>query len=95
MDPLRIMVRVLFGYVFLRILSRISGSRALKQVDAPSFVIAIVIGDMFDDLFWSEVPASQFVVAVATLFLIHLRLGLQAFHSGNRNWLRAASSCEK
>ena len=92
MDPLRIVVRVVFGYVFLRVLSRISGSRTLKQTDVPSFVIAIVVGDMFDDLFWSEVPASQFVVAVATLFLMHLRLSLQSYHSGSRSWRRAISS---
>ena len=89
MDPLRIIVRIVFSYVVVLAFTRISGHRAIQQSDVPSFVVAIIIGDLFDDLFWSDVPASQFVVAVATLFLIHLRVSGQIFHSGDRSWRRA------
>ena len=89
MDPARIIVRVVFGYLFVLALARISGHRTIKQLDVPGFVIAIVIGDMFDDLLWSDISASQFVVAVGTLFLVHLRLAAQGFNSGRRNWRRA------
>ena len=88
MDPLRIVVRIAFIYVILLVLTRISGHRTVKQNDVPSFILAIVIGDMSDDLFWSEVPASQFVVAVCTLFLVHLRHSMHVFHAGHRNWRR-------
>ena len=91
MDPARIVVRVVFAFVVALALTRIAGHRMVKKTDAPSFVIALVIGDMFDDLIWSEVSASQFAVAVATLFLIHLRVSVQMFHSGDRNWRRAGS----
>ncbi len=90
MDPARIAVRAVFAYLFVLALARISGHRTIKQVDVPSFVIAVVIGDMFDDLLWSEIAASQFVVAVGTLFLVHLRLAAQVFNSGGRNWRKAA-----
>lgn len=62
----------------------------MQQTDVPSFVIALVIGDMFDDVFWSEVPASQFVVGVATLFVLHLRVSGLVFHSGSRTWRQDA-----
>lgn len=90
MDPLRIVVRVVLAYVLVIVFTRISGNRTVRQSDVPSFVIALVIGDLFDDVFWSEVPVSQFAVAVATLFLLHLRVTGQIFHSGHRNWGRIA-----
>ena len=32
-------------------------------------MLALVFGDLVDDLVWAEVAASQFVVAAGTLFL--------------------------
>jgi len=72
MDPLRIAVRVFAAYAFALILTRISGHRTVKHADAPTFVVSLVIGDMFDDFFWGEVPAAQFVVGVGTLFLMQV-----------------------
>ena len=86
MDPLRIVVRVAFAYLAALILVRIAGHREIKQVDIHSFVVALIVGDLFDDLFWLEVPASQFVVAVVSLFTIHMAASLQWFHSGRRTW---------
>ena len=90
MDPLRIVVRIVFAYVVVLAFTRISGHRTIQQSDVPSFVVALVIGDMFDDVFWSEVPVAQFVVGAATLFLMHLRISGQIFHTGLRNWRRPA-----
>ena len=89
MDPLRIVVRVAFALLLALVFTRIAGARTVKHGDVPSFVIALVIGDQFDDLIWAEVAASQFVVATGTLFLVHLITGVQLFHSGHRSW-RAA-----
>jgi len=86
MDPLRIVVRVVFAFVLALVFTRIAGARTVKHNDVPSFVVALVIGDQFDDLFWGEVPASQFAVAAATLFLVHLGIGLQIYHSSHRRW---------
>lgn len=86
MDPLRLIVRILFAYAFALIMVRVSGHRAIKHVDIQSFVVALVIGDLFDDLFWLEVPASQFVVAVGSLFIVHMAASVQWFRSGRRTW---------
>ena len=90
MDPMRIVLRVLFAYVFARLMVRLSGHREILQVDIHSFIVALIVGDLFDDFFWSEVPASQFVVAVASLFLVHVGTSLQLFHVGRRTWQREA-----
>ena len=88
MDPLRLIVRVLFGYVFALALMRTSGRRTVKQGDAQSFVLAVIVGDMFDDLFWAEVPAAQFVVATGLLVLLHAATNEWIFASGTRKWRR-------
>jgi uncharacterized membrane protein YcaP (DUF421 family) len=72
MDPGRIIVRAVFAYVFAVILIRLSGKRVVAEATPFDFVLAIIIGDLFDDLFWAEVPAAQFVVACGTLVLLEV-----------------------
>jgi uncharacterized membrane protein YcaP (DUF421 family) len=70
MDPLRIAVRALAAYLFLLAGTRLSGKRTLAQVTVVQFVLALVIGDMVDDLLWAEVPAATFVAATGTLIAL-------------------------
>ena len=90
MDPLRILVRVVFAFLIALAFVRVSGHRAIKRGDISSFILAVVIGDLFDDLFWSEVPAAQFVVAIGTLVALHLTVSTGLFNSATREWRRAA-----
>lgn len=68
---LHIAVRAVFGYVVLLALLRASGKRTVAQGTPFDFVLALILGDMVDDLLWAEVPAAGFVVAVSTLTLAH------------------------
>ena len=86
MDPLRIVIRVVFAYLVALVLVRIAGHREIKQVDIHSFIVALIMGDLFDDMLWLEVSTAQFVVALGTLFLIHVMASLQWFHAGRRAW---------
>jgi uncharacterized membrane protein YcaP (DUF421 family) len=95
MDPVRIVVRVLFVYVVALALIRVSGKRAVKQGDLTSFVVAIILGDMFDDAFWAEVPMSEFVVGAGTLLLMHSLITLDIFSRGMRTWQRALSGAKE
>jgi uncharacterized membrane protein YcaP (DUF421 family) len=89
MELHRIVMRVLFAYVSIVVLVRISGHRTIRQGDVLSFVLAVVLGDMFDDLFWAEVPAAQFLVAVTALVGAHMwTTGVNA-RSGERIWRNA------
>jgi uncharacterized membrane protein YcaP (DUF421 family) len=88
MDPQRLIVRTAFAYVFILALLRVSGKRTVKQGDIASFVVALIIGDMFDDAIWAEVPASQFVAGVGTLVFLHVVVSVNRFTSGSRTWLR-------
>lgn len=86
MDPLRLVVRIVFTYLVALAFVRITGNREVKQTDVHTFIVALIIGDLFDDVIWLEIPASQFVVAVASLFLVHAVASLQWFHAGRRTW---------
>jgi uncharacterized membrane protein YcaP (DUF421 family) len=81
MSPLMIAVRAAFAYVFLLILLRVSGKRTIRQGTPLDFVVALILGDMIDDLLWAEVPASVFVVGTGTLMLVHLIVSVGAFKS--------------
>jgi uncharacterized membrane protein YcaP (DUF421 family) len=84
MDPARIIVRVLFAYVWALILVRLSGKRTIRQADVPSFVVAVVIGDMFDDLFWAEVSFAQFVTGLGALMVAHIGATITNAATGGR-----------
>ena len=90
MDLWRIIVRVVFAYVFALVVMRIAGKRTVSRTDVSSCVVLIVIGDMFDDLLWADVPAAQFVVGVGALVLAHVTARLAVFRSGDRRWRQEA-----
>jgi uncharacterized membrane protein YcaP (DUF421 family) len=78
-DPLRIAVRALVGYVALLSLVRLSGKRTLKHGSAFSFTMALILGDMVDDLLWAEIGITQFVVASGTIVLMQTLADLTRF----------------
>src|SRR5687767_11532059 len=54
MDLARILARLLFVYVVMQCMLRVSGKRTVKQGELASFVVALVLGDLFDDVLWAE-----------------------------------------
>jgi uncharacterized membrane protein YcaP (DUF421 family) len=86
MDPLRIVVRVIFAYGVVLAMLRVSGKRTIKQGEFASFVVALVLGDMFDDVLWAEVPATEFIVGAGTLVLLQVLVGIESFWRGTRLW---------
>ena len=71
MDLVAISVRALFAYAFLLLIVRIAGKRSIAQGTTLDFVVALILGDLIDDVLWAEVPAAQFVVAVGSIALTH------------------------
>ena len=67
MDPGAIAVRCLVAFVVLMALLRLRGKSAIAEATSFDFVLALIVGDLFDDMFWAEVPVSQFLVAAGAL----------------------------
>lgn len=74
MELHRIAIRVLFSFLYLLIMIRLSGKRTISQSDGFDFVLSIIIGDLVDDLLFVEVSAAEFVVAAGTLVSLDLAL---------------------
>lgn len=83
MDPLRIIVRVVFAYVVLLVLVRLSGKRTVKQANPFDFTVALILGDLVDDLVWAEVNGSVFVAAAGMLVFVHTAFDLLRYRAGS------------
>jgi uncharacterized membrane protein YcaP (DUF421 family) len=76
MELFHITVRSLAAYAILLVLLRLAGKRTLAQGTPFDFVLALVLGDMVDDLLWAEVSLAKFAVAVSTLALMQTMTAL-------------------
>lgn len=72
MNPLGVALRVTIMYLYALALVRLSGKQSLGQLTAMDFVVTLIIGDLFDDIFWVEKPIIQGLVAFATIIFGHM-----------------------
>ncbi len=81
MDLLRLVVRIVFGYVTLLVLVRAGGKRMVRHASVFELTLSLILGDMVDDLLWGEVDTSLFVVGVGMLVLMHTALDVLRFRN--------------
>lgn len=72
LDLTGIIFRVSIMYLYVLALVRISGKQSIGQLTAMDLVVTLIIGDLFDDVFWAEVPLMQGMVGFATVVLSHM-----------------------
>lgn len=72
LDLTGIIIRVSVMYVYALALVRISGKQSLGQLTAMDFIVTLIIGDLFDDVFWVDVPLVEGMVGFATIILVHI-----------------------
>ena len=93
LDLTGIILRVSVMYLYALVLVRIAGKQSLSQLTAMDFVVTLIIGDLFDNVFWAEVPIAQGMVAFAVIVLMHF---LTTFASSrNIRFYRLATSPER
>jgi uncharacterized membrane protein YcaP (DUF421 family) len=83
-EPFAVGLRALFAYAVLLVLLRCSGKRTVAESTPFTFVLALVIGDMVDDVLLAEVGPAQFAVAVSTLAVAQI---LVAWAASRQPWL--------
>src|SRR5688572_32716737 len=82
MEYERLVLRTLFAWLVLHQLFRYAGKRTVTSIGGAGnrsgidLMLALIVGDLIDDLLWAEVPGAQFVVAAGTLVLLHLTLAI-------------------
>jgi uncharacterized membrane protein YcaP (DUF421 family) len=90
LDLTGIIVRVSVMYLYALALVRISGKQTLGQLTPMDFIVTLIIGDLFDDVFWAEVPLVQGMVAFATIILAHLLVTFVASRNTSIYWMLAS-----
>lgn len=88
-----IIFRVSIMYLYALILVRIAGKESIGQLTAMDFVVTTIIGDLFDDVFWAEVPVAQGMVGLAVIILLHMLITFAA--SRNQPFYRLVTSPER
>ena len=88
-----IILRVSVMYVYALALVRIAGKQALGQLTGMDFVVTLIIGDLFDDIFWAEVPIVQGMVAFAIIVIAHMLVTF--ISSRNIRFYRLVTSPER
>jgi uncharacterized membrane protein YcaP (DUF421 family) len=68
MDLWRIAVRALVAYAYLLLTTRAGGKRVVSQATPFDLVVAILVGDLIDDVLWAEVSVPKFGAAAASIF---------------------------
>jgi uncharacterized membrane protein YcaP (DUF421 family) len=76
-----IAVRSLVAYGWLLLLLRLDGKRGIGQASAFDFVLALVLGDLVDNLLWGEVSPPIFLTATAALVAVHLMVSIAGYRS--------------
>jgi uncharacterized membrane protein YcaP (DUF421 family) len=88
MDPMRIAIRSVAAFLFLLVMVRLSGKQAVSQGTPFDFVLSLILGDLIDDLIFSEVPAAEFVAAVGVLVITDLLVKIACLHhDGLHAWV--------
>ena len=72
LDLTGIIFRVSIMYLYALALLRISGKQSVSHLTAMDFIITLIIGDLFDDVFWADLPILQGMVAFAAITLVHI-----------------------
>lgn len=72
LEIIGIILRVSVMYLYALALVRIAGKQTLGQLTGMDFVVTLIIGDLFDDVFWAEVPVAEAMVAFAITVFAHM-----------------------
>jgi uncharacterized membrane protein YcaP (DUF421 family) len=90
LDLTGIVFRVSVMYLYALALVRISGKQSLGQLAPMDFVVTLIIGDLFDDVFWAEVPLVQGMVGFATIILAHILVTFVTSRNKSIYWMLAS-----
>jgi uncharacterized membrane protein YcaP (DUF421 family) len=90
LDLLGIGFRVSIMYLYALALVRLSGKQSISHLTAMDFIMILIIGDLFDDVFWAEVPLVQGLVGFAVIVLVHLLTTYVSSRNTFIHWLMCA-----
>jgi uncharacterized membrane protein YcaP (DUF421 family) len=76
-----IVLRAAITYAYLLSIVRVGGKRTIGEGTSFDFIVALVVGDIPDDIIWGEVPLLQGFVAMGTVMCLHWAVSYFAYRS--------------
>jgi len=90
LDLTVIIFRVSVMYLFALALVRIAGKQSLGQLTPMDFIVTLMIGDLFDDVFWADVPLEEGMVGFVTIILAHILVTFVTSRNKSIYWMLAS-----
>ena len=72
MDLLAVFTRIAITYLYILFTLRLTGKRTIGSLTPMDFVVATMLGDMFDNIIWATSPVASSLVGITTLFIVHI-----------------------
>lgn len=90
-ELLGLVVRLSVMYLYVLALFRLTGKRTFGNLSAQDFITTLIIGDLFDNIFWGTVPLAHGLFAASMVAILHVVTGLVTFRFRPvRLWLTGA-----
>jgi len=80
-DLVGVAVRVSIFYLYALAVLRSTGKRGIGAISAHDFVVAVMLGDLFDDVIWGEIALAKGLVGFTTVVLVHLLVSYGCYKS--------------
>jgi uncharacterized membrane protein YcaP (DUF421 family) len=80
-DLVGVALRVAVMYLYALAILRIAGKRSLGAIAPHDFVMTLIVGDMFDDVFWAEIPLASGITGMSILVLLHVLTSYAIYRS--------------
>ena len=84
MDLPAIAIRAAVVFAFLQLMVRLQGKHTIKQGTPFDFVLALIVGDLVDDVILGDVRAGMFFVAATTIFVLRMVTAIMESRVGER-----------
>lgn len=78
---MRIAVRAVIAYVYLLIITRMSGKRVVSQATPFDFIVGLILGDLIDGAVFAEVSMAKFAGGAGSVMLCDAITKIGAFRS--------------
>ena len=75
-----VVTRALIAYVYLLLMTRMSGKRVVSQATPFDLLVSLIVGDLVDDALWAEVSVSKFAGGVGTIFVLDAIVRFSSHH---------------
>jgi uncharacterized membrane protein YcaP (DUF421 family) len=74
-------LRALLMYLYLLLLTRLAGKRALKQTTALDLVVALILSSLAASFAFGDLSAATAIAGTGTILLLHLGVHYVSFRS--------------